>query len=328
MILAPHYELAVLETLRDKLRCKEIWVAGANKYRNPDEDLPADFVAKRELYYQALAQPTDAEVFIRTLQDKMRDGLKRLDKNMPTNQFVKLQAKAGGWIGLTPLEAQAEPPNLAKLKLELGKRWPMTSILEMFKEAALRIGFSSQFKSISDQNSTLDPAVLQKRLLLCLFALGTNAGIKRLSASEVGEEYLDLMYVRQRYVTREALQNAIAQVCNALFEIRMASVWGEATTTRASDSKHFPASNQNLLTRWHARYRASGVTIYWHVEKHSACIFSQLRSCASSEVSSMINGVLRHCTDMSIEKNFVDTNGQSEVGFAFCHLLADRPIGS
>jgi len=166
----------------------------------------------------------------------------------------------------------------------------MTSLLEMFKEAALRIGFSSQFKSISDQNSTLDPAVLQKRLLLCLFALGTNAGIKRLSASEVGEEYLDLMYVRQRYVTREALQNAIAQVCNALFEIRMASVWGEATTTCASDSKHFPASNQNLLTRWHARYRASGVTIYWHVEKHSACIFSQLRSCASSEVSSMING--------------------------------------
>jgi len=316
-----NYELAVLETLRDKLRCKEIWVAGANKYRNPDEDLPADFVAKREIYYQALDQPNDAEVFIQTLQAKMREGLTRLDKNMPTNPFVKLQAKAGGWIGLTPLEAQPDPPNLAKLKLELGRRWPMTSLLEIFKEAALRIGFSSQFKSISDQSPTLDPAVLQKRLLLCLFALGTNAGIKRLSASEVAEEYLDLMYVRQRYITREALQNAIGQVCNSIFQMRTTAIWGEATTTCASDSKHFPASNQNLLTRWHARYRASGVTIYWHVEKHSACIFSQLRSCASSEVSSMINGVLRHCTDMSIEKNFVDTNGQSEVGFAFCHLL-------
>ena len=35
----------------------------------------------------------------------------------------------------------------------------------------------------------------------------------------------------------------------------------------------------------------------------------------------MIEGVLRHCTDMEIEKNYVDTRGQSEVGFAFCHLL-------
>lgn len=35
----------------------------------------------------------------------------------------------------------------------------------------------------------------------------------------------------------------------------------------------------------------------------------------------MIEGVLRHCTDMEVEKNYVDSHGQSEVGFAFCHLL-------
>jgi len=35
----------------------------------------------------------------------------------------------------------------------------------------------------------------------------------------------------------------------------------------------------------------------------------------------MIEGVLRHCTDMEVEKNYVDSHGQSEVAFAFCHLL-------
>jgi TnpA family transposase len=35
----------------------------------------------------------------------------------------------------------------------------------------------------------------------------------------------------------------------------------------------------------------------------------------------MIEGVLRHCTAMSVEKNYVDTHGQSEVAFAFCKLL-------
>ena len=31
------------QALRERLRCKEIWVEGADRYRNPDEDLPADF---------------------------------------------------------------------------------------------------------------------------------------------------------------------------------------------------------------------------------------------------------------------------------------------
>ena len=53
------YEICVLEALREKLRCKEIWVVGANRYRNPDEDLPADFEAQRTPYYQALKLPLE-----------------------------------------------------------------------------------------------------------------------------------------------------------------------------------------------------------------------------------------------------------------------------
>ena len=35
----------------------------------------------------------------------------------------------------------------------------------------------------------------------------------------------------------------------------------------------------------------------------------------------MIEGVLRHCTDMEIQRQDVDSHGQSAVGFAFCRLL-------
>src|SRR2546427_6797716 len=35
----------------------------------------------------------------------------------------------------------------------------------------------------------------------------------------------------------------------------------------------------------------------------------------------MIEGLIRHDTEMRVEKNFVDSHGQSEVAFAFCHLL-------
>ena len=38
-------------------------------------------------------------------------------------------------------------------------------------------------------------------------------------------------------------------------------------------------------------------------------------------LSSMIEGVLRHDTEMEVDRNYVDSHGQSEVAFAFCRLL-------
>jgi hypothetical protein len=38
----------------------------------------------------------------------------------------------------------------------------------------------------------------------------------------------------------------------------------------------------------------------------------------------MIQGVLRHQSEMDIQRQYVDTHGQSHVAFAFCHLLGFR----
>jgi TnpA family transposase len=75
------------------------------------------------------------------------------------------------------------------------------------------------------------------------------------------------------------------------------------------------------ISELRSRYRGSGVLVYCHVETNAVCIYSQLRSFSSSEVAAMIEGLVRHDTGMRVEKNFVDSYGQSEVAFAFCHLL-------
>ena len=61
--------------------------------------------------------------------------------------------------------------------------------------------------------------------------------------------------------------------------------------------------------------------IYWHVDKKSTVIHSQIKTCLSSEVASMISGVLKHDTKMNMDKTYVDTHGQSTIGFAFSHGL-------
>jgi hypothetical protein len=200
------------------------------------------------------------------------------------------------------------------------RTWPMTSLLDMVKETDLRLGFTEVLKSPTAYE-TLDRAVLQPRLLLCLHGLGTNAGLQRMAGLESGLTAKDLAYVRHRYLTVDTLRRAIAVVVNGTLHARHPAIWGDGTTACASDSKHFGAWDQNLTTQWHVRYGGRGVMIYWHVERNSLCIHSQLKSPSSSEVASMIEGVVHHCTEMEIDRQYVDSHGQSTIAFAFSRLL-------
>ena len=247
------YEICALEALRDQLRCKEVWVTGADRYRNPDEDVPADFAARRDEHYAALDLPRDAEAFIAGLQDEMRTALDRFDRGLPRNPDVRLSRKAGGWIHLTPLQPKPSPVNIEALKAEVAEEWPMTGLLDMVKEADLRLGFTDLLRSPTAYEA-LDRTVLRPRLLLCLNGLGTNAGLKRMASAQHGASYRDLLYVRRRYITAEQLREAIAVVTNATLRTRDPLIWGEGTNACASDSKHFGAWDQNLTTQWHVRY--------------------------------------------------------------------------
>jgi hypothetical protein len=317
-----NYEIAVLQLLRERIRCKEIWVEGARKYGDPDRDVPQDFSTGRAAYYAALELPENGRDFIDTQKKELHAALQTLHTGLATkeNKLVERQTKDDGWIALSPLEPQPEPPNLTRLKAELALRWPMPRLLDLVKETDLRVGFTEQFKSAASREH-LDRATIQKRLLLCLYGLGTNTGLKRVSAQEHGESYKDLLYIRRRFLTTEQLRAAIREVVNAILRIRLPHIWGEGTTACASDSKKFGAWDQNLMTEWHIRYRGPGIMVYWHVERKSTCIYSQLKSCSSSEVAAMIEGVLRHCTEMEVERHYVDSHGQSEIAFAFTHLL-------
>jgi TnpA family transposase len=314
------YEVCVLLALRERLRSKEVWVQGANRYRNPDEDLPADFEQERSTYYSALKLPSAAESFLEGVKREMREALTAFHDGLSTNEYVSIAEKNGGWITLSPLPVQPEPANLIALKTRILERWPMTSLLDVFKEADLRIRFTDVFRTATAWEN-LDREVLQERLLLTLYGLGSNAGIKRMSAGQQRSNYKDLLYVRRRYITKDQIRAAIREVVNATLQERSPMIWGEGTTACASDSKKFGAWDQNLMTEWHARYGGRGVMIYWHVDRKSTCIYSQLKRCSSSEVAAMIEGVLRHCTEMEVERQYTDSHGQSEVAFAFCKLL-------
>ena len=182
-----------------KIRCKEIYVTGAYRYRSPDEDLPTDFPAKRHEYYTKLDLPLSADAFITLQKQEMKAALEMFDRGMTKNQKVKFTTRKGkSWIHVAKLERQPEPKNITALKAEVGRRWGQLFLLDVFKEAALRLGLANFFKSPA-LYETLPRDMLQVRLILCLYALGTNIGLKRI-VSGLTEKYRDLVYIRTRYI--------------------------------------------------------------------------------------------------------------------------------
>ncbi|MFH8628023.1 Tn3 family transposase [Streptomyces vietnamensis] len=184
------YELCVPVALRDVVRRREIYVEGAARWRNPEDDLPGDFEATRAVHYAAIRQPLNPRAFIADLKKRMTMGLDRLSASLADGSAggVKVTIRKGDpWITVPKLEPPAEPTGLAALKDEVVRRWGVLDLLDVLKNADFFTGFTEEFSSVAAYER-IERDVLQRRLLLALFALGTHTGIRAIVATgEHGE---------------------------------------------------------------------------------------------------------------------------------------------
>jgi len=196
----------------------------------------------------------------------------------------------------------------------------MLDLLDVFVEADRLVDFT-RFFTHSGTKEIRSREALRPLLILDLLGEATNMGIKRVASANDHYSYDELLCVRKAYFSPEALRNANGAVVNKLLALRNPRLWGEGASSGASDGSRFDSWKQNLMTEWRSRYKGYGVMVYWHVETNAVSIYTQIKSLATSEIAAMIEGRVRHDTEMRVEKNFVDSHGQSEVAFAFCHLL-------
>lgn len=156
------YEVVTFQVLREQLRCKEIWVVGADSWRNPDDDLPADFEARRIENHCELRKPLDPTVFIDDLSDEMATALTELHAALPTLGWLEIAERAAGAIKLTKFDAAHEPRGLRRTKNEVQRRWGTVPLIDMLKEAVLRTGCLNDVTAVAG-TGTLRVEVLAER---------------------------------------------------------------------------------------------------------------------------------------------------------------------
>jgi TnpA family transposase len=321
-ILKKEYECVVLKLLRRKLRHKEVWVSSSYKYRDPSEDLPKDFEQRREEYCAMLNMPVSDQNFINNVKADMTKNIQLLDDGFIENEYVNIVKRKGKtWIVLTPFEKAKEPKVIQSLKEAVLEKWGVIDLLDILKEVDLRENFTQCFTTAGNR-TILDGETIRKRLLYSIFSIGTNTGFKRTAgASKSAVTFEELRHIRNFFLNKDDLREAINTIINAIFKIRNPKIWRSVSTACAADSTQFGCFSQNLLSEWSPRHYKSGVMIYWHVNDQYICVYSQLKTCTSSEVASMLQGIINQETDMDIESQYVDSNGKSELGFALSYLM-------
>lgn len=143
----------------------------------------------------------------------------------------------------------------------------MIDLLNLVKDVDHATGFTKEFSFVASRTIT-DPAVLRRRLLLCVFGLGTNMGIKRVADgitsvaddAMLADTEVALRRTRRLFVNRDNLRAAIRTVVNATLAARDTSLWGPGTSC-ASDSRKFGSWSANAMTEWHQRYGGAGIMV-------------------------------------------------------------------
>jgi TnpA family transposase len=316
-----YYEIAILGLLKKELRCKNIWAESAFKYRDPEKDLPVFSKKIKSLHCKMLNISENPHKEVLALKHNMLKALKEFNSGIANDPEVRIGIKAKKpHIYLTPYIAQPTPINIESLKDEISFLWPNTSLLDILKEADLRVGLTSELIEIGGK-TILDDKLLQQRLLLSLFAIATNTEFNKVRAGIPNISESDLRYVRKRFINPESLKHIIRKLVNATIAIRDKQIWGEIINSFASDSTKFAAWSENLMTEYHIRYQGYGIMAYWHVDKKALCISSQIIKCGASEIAAMLAGIIHHATNAKVENHSTDTHGQSLVAFAFAYLL-------
>ena len=195
---------------------------GADRWRNPDEDLPQDFEQRRTEHYAALSKPLDPSRVHRG--GPLRDASRAAGASpgaAASLPFLEIADRGKqGAIKLTPLTAQPDPPNLNALKARDAR--PLGD--GRADRHAQGVDPSHRLPEDRQRHGPGRPAQRRDAGRAadagCSTLTGRTPASEHVAAGDHGHSEDDLRYVRRRFLTAELVRSFAIEIANATFAAR------------------------------------------------------------------------------------------------------------
>ncbi len=311
------YEIAIMATLRDRLRAGDVWIEGTRNYQCFD----AYLLGRRDAAKVADALPFDSNA-ASYLADRSRNldwRLRRFAKQLKANKLegVSLERDRLKLQKMPPVT----PPEAEALDRKLDTLLPRVRITELLLEVAERTGFLNAFRDLRSGKEHDNPSTV----LAAILAHGTNLGLERMANASEGVSYAQLAWTHNWYLSPENYQAALAMIISAHHELPFARHWG-AGTSSSSDGQFFRSGrSRSGAADVNAKYGAEpGVKIYSHLSDHFASFGSRIMSATAGEAPYVLDGLVLGAGNLPLHEHYTDTGGATDHVFALCHLLGFR----
>ncbi|MCY9758311.1 Tn3 family transposase [Paenibacillus alvei] len=314
-----YYEMAVLTELRNYVRSGDVSIVGSRQHKDFDEYLvPKENWARIEPGATKLAVSMSASDYLTERTESLLKRLEWVSKNVDDLEGINVE---NGKLHIERLEKDT-PEEARDFSVSLYELLPRIKLTDLLIEVGNWTKFHEQFIHASTNRPPNDEET--KVLMATIMAMGTNIGLTKMAEATPDISYRQMANAAQWRLYEDAMNKAQAVLVNYHHKLSLPSYWGDGTTS-SSDGMRVQIGVASLHADANPHYgTGKGATIYRFVSDQFSSFYTKVINTNARDAVHVIDGLLHHETDLSIEEHYTDTAGYTDQVFGLTHLLGFR----
>lgn len=314
-----YYEMAALTELRNYVRSGDVSIVGSRQHKDFDEYLvPQDEWKFTQATGTRLAVSLNVDEYLEERTSSLLHRLQWISENIDALEGVNIEK---GRLHVHRLEKDV-PEEAKQYSSTLYGMLPRVKLTDLLLEVASWTGFDEQFVHASTNRH---PKAEEKPIVLAaLMAMGTNIGLTKMADATPGISYHQMANAAQWRMYDDAMNRAQATLVNFHHRRSLAAYWGDGSTS-SSDGMRVQVGVSSLSADPNPHYGSGkGATIYRFVSDQFSSFYTKVINTNARDAVHVIDGLLHHESDLSIEEHYTDTAGYTDQVFGLTHLLGFR----
>jgi len=311
-----YYELAVYSEIKNTTRSGDLYIPGSKDFNKFESYLISENEWEIEKKKLKLSAPLSADEYLANKISELKSLLKWYDDNKEIYESV-----IGEDSKLHIKRYKNETPETAKkISQQLFAMIPKISLTNLILEVARLTGFHKHFFHASNQTSICNEEDL-KILITSIIAIGTNIDFAQMANSFPGISYKQLARTAEWRIFDENLEKAHAEIVNNQINQKISDHWGDGSTS-SSDGMHVKTTTSSTNANKNLHYGFDNILkIYRFVNDKYAVFYSTITNPNCREGIHVIDGLLKHETQLKIKEHYTDTAGYTHQIFSLMDLM-------